>query len=526
MAAAAAHVEHYSKHNPWLTAVVATLPTFMEVLNTSIANVTLPHMAGTLSAGVEDATWVLTSYLVANAIVMPLSGWFSALMGRRNFYVACVIAFTLSSVLCGLATSLPMLVFFRLLQGLGGGGLQPITQAILVDTFPVEKRAMGMAVYGMTVVVAPIIGPILGGWVAEEYSWRWIFFINLPIGAISALLAWRLIEDPPYLKRHDTAKLQIDYISIGLLTVWLGGMQMALDLGERYDWFDSDAIYGLAIASIATGILFIARQWWGEHPLINLRLLRDRNFALSAGVMVLFGFMLYATTVVLPLFMQTVLGYTSTRSGAALAPGGLAIMALMPLVGAMGAKVDVRWVIAAGYVVIAWSLTVMAGFDLGVDFGSIAMARMYQGLGLAFTFVPINTLAYAFVAKEARNEASAILSLARNVGASVGIAIATASITRMTAAHRVALVAHATPYDPAYRQAVAGGVGRDLLAQGDPAGAALHTQAGLSQLIDVQARACAFIDEFWILGAGVLLMVPLVLLMKRVRATAPAKAKA
>jgi DHA2 family multidrug resistance protein len=502
--AGAPRAEHFSKVNPWLTAVVATLPTFMEVLNTSIANVTLPHMAGSLGAAVEDSTWVLTSYLVANAVIMPLSGWFSSLMGRRNFYVLCVAAFTASSVLCGLATSLPMLVFFRLLQGLGGGGLQPITQAILVDTFPPQRRAMGMAVYGMTVVVAPIIGPILGGWLAETYSWRWIFLINVPIGAISGFLAWSLIADPPYLPRRAFKAGDIDYISIGLLSVWLGGLQMSLDLGERYDWMSSDTIFLLALGSFAAGAIFLARQWWLPAPLINLRLLGERNFALSVGVMTLFGFMLYATTAVLPLFMQTVLGYTSMTSGAALAPGGLAILILMPLVGMIGPKVDVRWVIAAGFVVTTVSLWQMGGFDLGVDYRSIVWARALQGVGLAFTFVPINALAYAFVTKEQRNEASSILALGRNVGASVGIAVATALVTRSAEAHRTYLVAHLTPYDPAYQHLVG--------PAGDPAPSVL---AQLSALVSLHARGLAYIEEFTLLGTGVLLMVPLVLLMRR-----------
>jgi DHA2 family multidrug resistance protein len=511
----AAAQDSFSRHNPWLTAVVATLPTFMEVLNTSIANVTLPHMAGSLGAAVEDSTWVLTSYLVANAIIMPLSGWFASLMGRRNFYVACVIAFTVASVLCGLATSMPMLVFFRLLQGLGGGGLQPITQAILVDTFPVQKRAMGMAVYGMTVVVAPIIGPILGGWIAETYTWRWIFFLNLPIGLISAALAFRLIEDPPYLKRKDLSRLSVDYLSIGLLTVWLGGLQMALDLGERLDWLSSDVIFLLGVASCATGVLFLVRQWHAREPLVNLRLLRERNFALSTIVMALFGFILYSTTALLPLFMQTVLGYTSTTSGAALAPGGVAVMLLMPIVGMLGPRVDVRWVIAVGYLVIAWSLWLMAEFNLEVDFGTIITARSIQGVGLAFTFVPINALAYAYVAKEARNEASSILSLARNIGASIGIALATVLVTRSGEAHRTYLVSHLTPFDPAYRQALDGSIARGLSASGDPVMSSLAAQTGLSQLAGLQAHGLAYLDAFAVLSLGVLLMVPLVLLMRR-----------
>jgi DHA2 family multidrug resistance protein len=511
-AAAPAHAESFSKFNPWLTAVVATLPTFMEVLNTSIANVTLPHISGSLSAAIPDSTWVLTSYLIANAIVMPLSGWLAALFGRRNFYVGCVIVFTLASVLCGIATSLPMLVVFRLIQGLGGGGLQPITQAILVDTFPPRQRAMGMAVYGMTVVVAPVVGPIVGGWVAEEYSWRWIFLLNVPIGAISAFLAAWIIADPPYLVRRTS--MAVDWTSIGLLSMWLGCLQMMLDLGERHDWFSSDLIFNLMLVSGVCGVAFLVRQWHHPEPVINLRLLLERNFLMSTIVMALFGFMLYATTVLLPLFMQELLGYTSSRSGMALAPGGLAIMVLMPVVGKISPLLDTRWMIAAGYAVIGVSLWMMGGFTLGVSFNDVAIARTVQGIGLAFTFVPINTLAYAYVARHHRNEASALLSLARNVGASIGISITTVLVSRGEQAHRALMIAHATVYDPAYRSALAAGTSAAYQHGGDPAAAVASATTSLSNLISLQSSCLSYLDQFALLAFGVLLMIPPVLAMR------------
>jgi DHA2 family multidrug resistance protein len=518
-ASAAQAAESYSKYNPWLTAVVATLPTFMEVLNTSIANVTLPHISGSLSAGIEDSTWVLTSYLIANAIVMPMTGWLSAIIGRRNLYVLCVIGFTLASILCGLATSLPMLVFFRLLQGFAGGGLQPITQAILVDTFPVRQRAQGMAVYGMTVVVAPVVGPILGGWIAENYSWRWIFLLNVPIGAISGALAWWLIADPPYLKRQNLVR--VDWLSLALLSGWLGCMQMVFDLGQRYDWFASDAIFNMALVSAACGVTFLVRQWHHPQPIVNLRLLLERNFGLSTLIMALFGFMLYATTVVLPLFMQEVLDYTSSRSGMALAPGGLVIMVMMPLVGNVGQRLDVRWMIAAGFFVTGLSLWLMSGFTLDVTYGGIAYARAVQGFGLALTFVPINTLAYAFVDKRMRNEASALISLARNVGAGIGIAVSTTMIARATDAHRTYLVEHATPYSTAWTTALHQAAGASAAHSGDAVAGALAARIQLSHLVDLHASMLSYIDQFGFLALGVLLMIPPVLLMRRPQAPAP-----
>lgn len=509
--------ESYAKSNIWLTAVVATLPTFMEVLNTSVANVTLPQISGSLSAGVEDATWVLTSYLIANAVAMPLSGWCGAVLGRRNFFVLCVIGFSLASLLCGMAPSLGWLVFFRVLQGLAGGGMQPITQAILVDTFPVQRRAMGMAVFGLTVVIAPIIGPVAGGWIAEDYSWRWIFLVNLPIGAVAAGLAWWLIADPPWLRRRGRAGLRIDHIGIGLLCLGLGCMQLFLDLGERSGWFAADRIFVLAVLAGLGLVLFVVWELRHPDPILNLRLLRERNFALACGIMLLFGLMLYSTTVVLPMFTQAVLGYTPMLSGEALAPGGIATMILMPVVGALAPRMDARWMVAGGFLVIALSLVLMGGFTSGVDYPHVALARALQGVGLAFTFVPINALAYAFVPKEVRSEASSILSLARNIGASIGIALSTAMVVSATAEHRSVLVGHLTPYDQPYVAAVAAATAQQAHATGDPVHAWLAAQAGIAGLAALQTQTLAFVDQFRWLGLGTLFMVPLVLLMRRVK---------
>src|SRR5579872_3419111 len=333
--------------NPWVIALVVTLATFMEVLDTSIANVSLPHIAGGLAAGVDESTWVLTSYLVSNAIVLPMSGWFSSLIGRKRFYMSCVAVFTISSFLCGLAPNLAMLIFFRVLQGAGGGGLQPSEQSILADTFAPEKRGMAFAIYGMAVVVAPAIGPTLGGFITDNYSWRWIFYINVPIGIISLLLTSRLITDPPYMKRERKG-FKIDYVGISLLAIGLGALQVVLDKGERDDWFASHLILGLAVISVIALVTVVIWEWRHAHPIIELRLFRDRSFALANMMMFMLGFVLLGTTLLIPLMVQTLLGYPAEQAGLALMPGGLLIIACMPLVGYLLPRTDPRRLMTFG----------------------------------------------------------------------------------------------------------------------------------------------------------------------------------
>src|SRR5215470_10763037 len=409
--------------NPWVIALTVTLATFMEVLDTSIANVALPHIAGNLSAGADESTWVLTSYLVSNAIVLPLSGWFSSLIGRKKFYMSCVAIFTISSFLCGLAPSLGILVLFRILQGVGGGGLQPSEQAILNDTFPLEKRGMAFAVYGIAVVVAPTIGPWLGGWITDNYSWRWIFYINVPVGIISLILTSLLISDPPYMKRDKLrAGFRIDYVGIGLLSLGLGSMQIILDKGQREDWLSSrfiDAFFVTMLIGLVAGILWELRE---KEPVVDLRMLKDRNFAISTLAMFFLGFVLYSSTVLIPQFLQDLLGYTAEKAGLALSPGGVVIMLMMPVAGFLVTKVDTRLLISAGCIICAISLFIMAGWNLEIDYGHAVRARMLQGLGLAFLFIPINVAAFAYVPKEKTNMGTGIINLARNIGASIGIA--------------------------------------------------------------------------------------------------------
>jgi DHA2 family multidrug resistance protein len=501
--------------NPWIIAITVTLATFMEVLDTSIANVALPHIAGSLSAGQDESTWVLTSYLVSNAIVLPLSGWLSSIMGRRNFYMSCVALFTVSSFLCGLAPNLATLIFFRVLQGAGGGGLQPSEQAILADTFPPAKRGMAFAVYGIAVVTAPAIGPTLGGWITDNFTWRWIFFINIPVGIISLLLTSRLIEDPPYFKRRKLSETHIDYIGLGLVALGLGTLQVVLDKGQRDDWFESHFILILAIISALSLLFAIYWEWTHDDPVVDLHLFRDRTFGISNLLMFMLGFALLGSTLLLPLFMQTLLGYTAARSGFALMPGGFTIMLLLPLVGFLLSRYSPRWMLMFGLSMLSFSLFHMTTFDLQIDFHTVAMARVLQAAGMAFLFVPINTAAYAFLPRDKNNAASGLMNLARNIGGSVGISFVTTMLDRRTQVHLNDLSRHLSASNPAF-QSMLQGATQAMRAHGASAAfASRQAYALIEGTVQRQATMLAYIDDFRILGFAILAMIPLVFLVKK-----------
>ncbi len=504
--------------HPWIIAFTVMLAIFMEVLDTSVANVALPHIAGNLSAGVDESTWVLTSYLVSNAIVLPLTGWFSSLFGRKRFYMTCVAIFTLSSLLCGLAPSLGLLVFFRILQGAGGGALQPISQAILLESFPKEKRGMAMAIFGMGVVMAPIIGPTLGGWITDSYSWRWIFLINIPVGVISLVLTLFLIFDPPYLVRKSLREgAKIDYIGIGLLSVGLGFLQVVLDKGERNDWFGSGFIVW---CSVVAAIGLLGAFLWElsrEDPAVDFHLLKERNFLIATLTMFMLGLVLYGSTALLPIFLQTLLGYTALLSGLVLSPGGFLVIFLLPVVGKLLTRIESRWLVVCGLSMLALSLFHMANFTLEVDFRTAMMARVYQSAGMAFLFVPINVMAFYFVPKEKINNATGIINLARNIGGSVGIAGVVTMLARRAQFHQAVLVSHMTPLDSAY-QAMLSGAKQMLLAQGSDPVQAAHQAQGLAYgLLMRHASMLAFLDDFWLMAVATLGMIPFMFLMKKVR---------
>ncbi len=505
--------------NPWIIAIAVTLATFMEVLDTSIANVALPHIAGSLSAGQDESTWVLTSYLVSNAIVLPLSGWLSSIVGRKRFYMGCVALFTVSSFLCGFAPNLPALIIFRILQGAGGGGLQPSEQAILADTFPPAKRGMAFAVYGIAVVMAPAIGPTLGGWITDNYSWRWIFFVNIPVGILSLLLTSRLIQDPPYFRRRKLSETKIDYIGLGFVALGLGALQIVLDKGQRDDWFESNFILILAIISAASLVFVIWWEWRHKDPIIDLHLFRDRTFAVSNLLMFMLGFALLGSTLLLPLFLQTLMGYTAELSGMALSPGGFVIMVCMPLVGWLLSRYDARYLLLFGLAMLSFSLFHMTNFNLQIDFRTAVLARMLQAVGLAFLFVPINTSAYAYLPREKNNAASGLMNLARNIGGSVGISFVTTMLDRRAQKHMSDLMSHLSNSNAQF-QATLRGMAQQFVSHGSsPADAQRQAYAMIQNAVQRQATMLSYLDNFHILGYAILAMIPMVFLMKKTRSS-------
>jgi len=505
--------------NPWIIALAVTLATFMEVLDTSIANVALPHIAGSLSAGQDESTWVLTSYLVSNAIVLPLSGWLSSIVGRKRFYMGCVFLFTVSSFLCGFAPNLPALIIFRILQGAGGGGLQPSEQAILADTFPPAKRGMAFAVYGIAVVMAPAIGPTLGGWITDNYSWRWIFFVNIPVGILSLLLTSRLIQDPPYFRRRKLSETKIDYVGLGFVALGLGCLQIVLDKGQRDDWFESNFILVLSAIAASALLFVIWWEWRHKDPIIDLHLFRERTFAVSNLLMFMLGFALLGSTLLLPLFLQTLMGYTAELSGMALSPGGFAIMVLMPLVGFLLSKFDARYLLLFGLSMLSFSLFNMTGFTLGIDFKTAVLARVLQAVGLAFLFVPINTAAYSYLPREKNNAASGLMNLARNIGGSVGISFVTTMLDRRTQKHLSDLMSHLTAANAQF-QAMIRGIAESLMVHGtSPVDAQKQAYAVIQATVQRQATMLAYIDNFHMLGYAILAMLPMLFLMKRTKSS-------
>ena len=504
--------------NPWAIALTVMLATFMEVLDTSIANVALPHIAGNLSAGVDESTWVLTSYLVSNAIVLPLTGWFSTLFGRKRFYMGCVVIFTVSSLLCGLAPNLGLLVFFRILQGAGGGGLQPVSQAILVESFPKSKQGMAMAIYGMGVVLAPIIGPTLGGWLTDSYTWRWIFFINIPVGVLSILLTTLLISDPPYLVRKSFKQgLRIDFIGLGLLAVGLGFLQVVLDKGQRDDWFGSDFIIWCSVVTVVALVAAIIWELSQKDPVIELHLFKDRNFTVAAFTMFMLGVVLYGSTVLLPIFLQTLMGYTAELSGWVLSPGGFLVLLTLPVVGRLLTKVEARWLVAVGLSIMAFGLYQMSHFNLDISLGIAMKTWALSRLGLAFLFVPINVMAFYFIPREKTNNATGLINLARNIGGSVGISFVTTMLARRAQFHQQVLVSHLTPLDQTYQRALEG-ASQALQSAGSNAAQALGQAQGLiyGNLVR-QSNMLAFVDNFWLMAVICLALVPVMFVMKKAK---------
>jgi DHA2 family multidrug resistance protein len=505
------------RFNPWAIALTVTLATFMEVLDTSIANVALPHIAGSLSAGQDESTWVLTSYLVSNAIVLPISAWLATRLGRKRFYMSCVALFGISSLLCGLAPSLPWLIFFRVLQGLGGGGLAPSEQAILADTFEPAKRGMAFAVYGLAVVLAPAIGPTLGGYITDNFDWRWIFFINVPVALLSLTLSSRLVEDPPFLEEERKKKYPVDYAGLALLALGLGCLQVVLDKGEREDWFSSQFIKTFAAITVVSLVGAVVWEYFEEHPIIDLKLLRNPNFSISCVMMFALGMSLYGTTVLIPQLLQLLMGYTAELAGMTLSFGGFVVVLCMPLVGILVSKIDARHMIAFGFLTLGLGLYLTAGLDLLMDFRTASTLRVVYSLGLPFLFVPISTMSYVGIPAEKNNNVSGMTNLARNIGGSVGISMVTTLLAQRAQHHQDTLRDRMTLFDPGFRASL-DSMSRTLAEKG--VGLADATQQAYGRLylsLQGQANALAYIDVAWVFAAICFAVAPLAFLMKKPR---------
>ncbi|GAB6039035.1 DHA2 family efflux MFS transporter permease subunit [Fundidesulfovibrio butyratiphilus] len=435
--------------NKWLVTLSVMVPTLLEILDTSIANVALAHIQGSLSAGQDEATWVLTSYLVSNAVVIPMSGWLAKLLGRKNYLMLSVTVFTVASMLCGMAVSLPMLIVFRVVQGIGGGGLQPMSQAILLETFPPRQRGVAMAIFAMGAVLGPILGPLLGGYITDNYSWRWIFYINIPLGLVALGMIWGNVFDPPDMARHQQGE-RIDTMGLVLLTVGLGCLQVVLDKGQQEDWFGSTYISVLAILAISSLVTFVVWELYEKNPIVDLRIFKDRSFAAGNAVMFFGFFAFFGSIVLLPMYLQSLMGYTAFLAGVVLGPGGLIMLAILPMVGKLTEKIDARFLLLTGLCISAYSLRSMAGFTLDIDLNTAIMARNVQAIGIAFFFVPLSFLTMAYVPRPSMNNASAIFNLLRNLGGSCGVAFITTLLARRAQFHQFRLVENLSPYDPGY----------------------------------------------------------------------------
>ena len=478
---AAAMTQWKPRVNPWLIAATVALAAFMEVLDTSIANVALPHIAGSLGASTDQSTWVLTSYLVSNAIVLPLGGWASSLMGRRNFFVFCITVFTIASFLCGAAPSLPMLLIFRIIQGAGGGGMQPMAQAIMADSFEPHKRGQAFALYGLVAVLAPSIGPTLGGWITDNYTWRWIFFINIPVGILAFFLVTRLVEDPPWIKADPSKLRNMDYMGLAFLTIAMGGMQIMLDKGEENDWFSSGFICFFAVLFVGGIIGLVVWEWRHKDPLINLKLFRFKNFAICCFLMMLVGGVLNANTVLQPQFMQQLLGYNATTAGLALTAGGIALVVVMPMAGFATGKISARTLAVAGFIMFIVTFRYAAYVtNLQMSFSQASWLRVVQMLPLPFCFISITNAAYVGMPKEESNQVAGLINFVRNLGGSIMIAITNAQVTSRSLWHQQHLQAAMQSGSNGFAQhsqALTGFLHRDIWQhQQRQHGACLHLQ--------------------------------------------------
>jgi len=498
--------------NPWIIAISVMLGTFMEVLDTTVVNVSLPHIAGNLSASTDEATWVLTSYLVSNAIVLPLTGWLANHFGRRNILLVSVGGFTVFSFLCGLAPNLPALIIFRVLQGATGGGLQPLSQAILMEAFPPAERGKAMAFWALGIVVAPMLGPVLGGWITDSYSWRWLFYINIPVGIAAVIMALLFIHDPPYIRRGEGG---VDYWGIGFLALGIGCLQVMLDKGQEEDWFGSHFIIWLFILCLVGFVCFVIRELRTENPVVHLSVFKVRTYSTGVFMMTVLGFVLYGSTVLLPLWLQTLMGYSALQAGIAMLPRGLGSFIFMPIVGILMSKIEPRKLLGTGLLVAGYSLYALSRLNLNAGYWDIFWPQLIQGMSMGLLFVPLTTITNDPIPKEEMGNATSLFNLMRNIGASIGIASVTTIVARHNQAHTNVLGQYINNFNSSAR-AMFESIRNGMMAQGmDMATATKQAYAAMWGMVQQQAAMMSYLDAFFLLAVMFICCLPLVLLMKR-----------
>lgn len=502
--------------NPWIVAIAVMFGTFMEVLDTTVVNVSLPHIAGSLSASVDEAAWALTSYLVANAIVLPITGWLARHFGRKRILLTAVSGFTAASFLCGLAPSLQMLIVCRIIQGASGGALQPLSQAVMLEAFPQKDRGKAMAFWGLGIVTAPMLGPVLGGWLTDNYSWRWVFYINIPVGLASVIMTRLFIFDPPYLRREGRG---IDFWGISLLTLGVGALQVVLDKGQEEDWFASHWIIVLTIVAAVALVIFIFHELSTRDPVVHLNVFTQRTYSAGVLVMTVLGFVLYGSMLLLPVFLQTLLGYPALEAGIAMAPRGLGSFLIMPLVGTVLNKFDPRKVLAAGLAGGSWSLYALSKLNLDAGYWDIFWPQFVQGAAMAMVFVPLTTATMDVISREEMGNATSMFNLMRNLGGSCGIAAATTYLFRREQFHTSQLGAHITAAIPRTERYLRG-LESTMMAHGSDPQTAMHQAYGaIWGMVLRQASMISFVDTFRAMGIVFLLVMPLVFVMKRPKST-------
>ena len=502
--------------NPWIVTIAVMLATFMEVLDTTVVNVSIPHMAGNMGATVEEGTWVVTSYLVSNAIILPMAGWLATRFGRRRMLMICVTGFSLTSLMCGLATSLNALIFFRVLQGLSGGGLQPLSQSVLLETFPPKKHGTAMAAFGLGIIIAPILGPTLGGWITDNYTWRWIFYINLPVGIVSLLMISQFVIDPHYLRKRVYGG--VDLWGIGFLALGFGMLQMVLDTGQRKDWFGSNQIRVWAAMCVIGLVGMVIRELMARNPIVDLRVLKDRTFAAGTLLMTMLGFVLYASLMLLPIYLQTLLNYPAFQSGLALSPRGIGALVFTPITGQLTNRIDPRKLLVVGVVVGGWTMFQFSHLNLNAGYWDIFWPQMIQGAAMAFLFIPLMASSMSGISKEKMGNATSIYNLMRNIGGSFGIACMTTFLARRQQVHQSQLISHITPMDIRTQEFAQGLQGWFHMHQPISAYDAAHKSwAAIYLMVQQQAAMLSFVEAFWVMGVIFWCMLPLLLLLRNAR---------